>query len=137
MNKMRYIEFKSTCMKKLNNLSIERKKAQQLVKFAKINLQNIQKKNEEYNKKFLAELVTDMTQGYNDDQKIKRMESKIEKYSSKFKSLMQKDQSGSRSKDLDYVTNEISECAMKVRLAFEEQVVKYCGEENLINDWDM
>ncbi|KJV50893.1 hypothetical protein OTSGILL_2668, partial [Orientia tsutsugamushi str. Gilliam] len=73
----------------------------------------------------------------NDDQKIKRMESKIEKYSSKFKSLMQKDQSGSRSKDLDYVTNEISECAMKVRLAFEEQVVKYCGEENLINDWDM
>ncbi|WP_232488929.1 hypothetical protein [Orientia tsutsugamushi] len=134
---MRYIEFKSTCMKKLNNLSIERKKAQQLVKFAKINLQNIQKKNEEYNKKFLAELVTDMTQGYNDDQKIKRMESKIEKYSSKFKSLMQKDQSGSRSKDLDYVTNEISECAMKVRLAFEEQVVKYCGEENLINDWDM
>ncbi|SPR06653.1 Uncharacterised protein [Orientia tsutsugamushi str. Gilliam] len=134
---MRYIEFKSTCMKKLNNLSIERKRAQQLVKFAKINLQNIQKKNEEYNKKFLAELVTDMTQGYNDDQKIKRMESKIEKYSSKFKSLMQKDQSGSRSKDLDYVTNEISECAMKVRLAFEEQVVKYCGEENLINDWDM
>lgn len=134
---MRYSEFKSTCMKKLNNLSIERKRAQQLVKFAKINLQNIQKKNEEYNKKFLAELVTDMTQGYNDDQKIKRMESKIEKYSSKFKSLMQKDQSGSRSKDLDYVTNEISECAMKVRLAFEEQVVKYCGEENLINDWDM
>ncbi|KJV51698.1 hypothetical protein OTSKATO_1470 [Orientia tsutsugamushi str. Kato PP] len=134
---MQYIEFKSTCMKKLNNLSIERKRAQQLVKFAKINLQNIQKKNEEYNKKFLAELVTDMTQGYNDDQKIKCMESKIEKYSSKFKSLMQKDQSGSRSKDLDYVTNEISECAMKVRLAFEEQVVKYCGEENLINDWDM
>lgn len=134
---MRYIEFKSTCLKKLNNLSIERKRAQQLVKFAKKNLQNIQKKNEEYNKKFLAELVTDMTQGYNDDQKIKRMESKIEKYSSQFKSLMQKDQSGSRSKDLDYVTNEISECAMKVRLAFEEQVVKYCGEENLINDWDM
>lgn len=134
---MRYIEFKSTCIKKLNNLSIERKRAQQLVKFAKINLQNIQKKNEEYNKKFLAELVTDMTQGYNDDQKIKRMESKIEKYSSKFKSLMQKDQSGSRSKDLDYVTNEISECTMKVRFAFEEQVVKYCGEENLINDWDM